>query len=319
MPPLPRLVCLACCFLAVVPLAESAAEKFSTSAVFANVDKSYKRLKNADGTFQKEYYALTYGGQAQGTTTDKTIDRVSFATFDELLKKHLAGQNYLFAPDATSADLLLFINWGRTIPFNNGTYQQSVNTASQSMSALRATGANLNGGFGIPSLSPEQQAAADQAESDLMVMMMENRARDQANEANASLLGYIDDINKVVDSPVRWAGGGQAYDDMRGDIEEARYYILVYAYDFRRLVQHKEQKLLWVTRISIRAPGDQFDANLAGMLERAGRYFGRDSRGLVRRFEGTVEMGETKVIGVEGEDEGEGKDEATSAPKAETP
>lgn len=298
--PARRLVYTTVASLLLGPAVLAAADKYVTSAISSVVAKEYRRKKDRDGSYRAEYYAISYGGPAAGTTSDESIDNVRFATFDELLKRHLAEQNYVLAPDAKSAELLLYVTWGLTIPFNTVNYSERLSVASNSMSALKASGAyeKMRGGFSLPSLTPEQQAAAAEAESDMLALITEERFRDRLLEENARLLGYLDTINQWVDSPARHAGGQTIYDDLRRDIEHPRYYVIVSGYDFKSLITQQKPKLLWITRISIEARGNRFDQHVATMIERAGRYFGRDSRGLVRRFEGTVELGEATVVGV---------------------
>ncbi len=325
--PLRRLISLlfAGIFLGVsLPVHVAAAENL-VSAVVSRVDPGYHRKKLPNGSFEKEYFAFSYGGQAAGTTSDASIDRVNAAFFVNLLRQHLQEQSYLLAPDAKSADLLLYIKWGRTIPGSDTNYQQSLENAGQSLSALSNLGVAPSGGFGLPRLTPEQQAAQDQAEGDLMALMMEKKARDLALAPTAQLLGYIDAINDTNDIR-RWAGGGDHYDELVSDISEPRYYLLVFAYDFRRLATQHERKLLWLTRISIRARGNRFDKRLADMVARAGHYFGRSSGGLQREYKGTVELGELKVVSDDADTSGSGPgpqkasgdDEPATVPDAPT-
>ena len=84
------------------------------------------------------------------------------------------------------------------------------------------------------------------------------------------------------------------------DIESERYYVVVTAYDFQEALQHKNKKGLWRTVASIDARGNRFDERLLAMVERASRYFGRDSGRLIRQFEYTphIDLGELKTLGV---------------------
>lgn len=296
MHPLPLLRSLALGFSAFLLLpAGFAAEKFATSAVCSQVEKNYRRHKNADGTLKPEYYAISFGGQAEGTTTDQTIDRVKLAEFSALLQQHLAEQQYLLAPNAQSADLLLHIKWGRTDSYNTTNYGRAVDDIARSVGTMNMT--TTMSGQGTQETQSSGNDAAGAVEAALVGLAMENQVRDLETEAAARLLGYLDEVNDVNDIR-RLAGGGFYYDDLRADLEEPRYYIVIFAYDFRALTEKKQQKVRWITRISIRATGNQFDANLAAMVKRAGMYFGRSSAGLVRRFEGTVELGETEYLGV---------------------
>lgn len=276
--------------------------KVAVGAVFSQVAKDYQRKTNPDGSIQPDSYVFSFGGQVERTTTDETIDRVHAGDFVELLRKHLAAQNYVLVDDVKSADLLLRVNWGRTVS-STGDLNQSIAT-NQTANALTAMSGLAGIGKGGYSSQEERSAAADataELESALIMIMAENHWRDTATQFNAGLLGYGAEMNKWIGSPALLSAAGNRLDDLRDDVEEPRYYILVFAFDRRSVTEEHKPRLRWVTRISIRAPGNRFDENLNAMVARAARYFGRDSGGLVQRYEGTVELGETKVIEVIGE------------------
>jgi len=277
-----------------------------TSAVYSEVRTPYHRTKLEDGTFKPEYYAFSYGGIIPGTVSDTSMEKLEVATLNQILEQHLARQNYLLAPDAKSADLLLVINWGRTIAFDETTYATAVNSAGRAMNALQdlQRGGEAGGGVLDPALAQSQ--AVDALENELIMIQMQNQDRRRANEKNARLLGYLQEVNDS-DDIRRLAGGETYYNDLVTDLEDSRYYVIVSAYNFRKVTAEKKTTTpLWITKISIRAQGNRFDDKLAELVARMGRYFGRSSNGLVRKFEGTVEFGEATVIGIE---------EETSAPE----
>ena len=75
--------------------------------------------------------------------------------------------------------------------------------------------------------------------------------------------------------------------------------MVVTAYDFEELVKNNERRLRWITRMSIEVRGNDFMDRVDEMVARAGGYFGRDSRGLIRDFEGEVQIGDLEVVGTE--------------------
>src|ERR1035438_3288542 len=93
---------------------------------------------------------------------------------------------------------------------------------------------------------------------------------------------------------------GRRKADMRSELEEDRYFVVLTAFDYQELVKKKKQKFLWEVRFSIREHGTAFDSRLAGMAALAADYFGRDSNGLhhVDVPEGKVEIGTVKSLGV---------------------
>jgi hypothetical protein len=242
---------------------------------------------------------FSFGGQVKRTTSDETIDRVHAGDFVELLRKHLAAQNFVLVDDVKSADLLLRVNWGRTVSAT-GDLNQSVAT-NQTANALTAMSKFAEVGKDGYVSQEGRSAAADataELESAMIMVMAEKHWQNTAIEFNAGLLGYGAEMNRWLGSPALLSAAGNRLDDLRGDVEEPRYYILVFAFDRRSVTEEHKPRLRWVTRISIRAPGNRFDENLNAMVTQAERYFGRDSGGLVQRYEGTVELGETKVLEV---------------------
>jgi hypothetical protein len=123
----------------------------------------------------------------------------------------------------------------------------------------------------------------------------ENQIRDQANAANAQILGYTaayareQQVREIGHVPVR---------DVASDIEQDRYFVVLKAYDFRTAWKEKKLKLLWEARFSISAHGNQFDRQLLAMTQAAARHFGQDTKGLLRQDlpEGKVEIGPSIVV-----------------------
>ena len=285
------------------------------TAVFSRVSNGYERPKAADGSPKREYYALANGTFSPGATADGSIDKVKFPQVAGLVAQFLAAHNYYLAPDAKSADFLLLISWGKTLPFSDSAYRANgdafygtVNRASTSTKTVRAAeAAAAHGGpstRGVDgSASKErmlQQADQEALDGEMFQMKMFEDARRDADEYNARLLGYVDEINRR-DTPSRFAGAGTSYQDLISDIENERYYIVVSAYDFKTAVNTGKRKLLWATRVSIQAEGNKFNEAAAYMMAKASKYFGQNSGRLVQEYEreGKVTLGELKVIGIE--------------------
>jgi hypothetical protein len=267
------------------------------TSVFAKTDKSYKRQKGPDGKWVREYYTMVNGGAAEGTVRDNAQSRVPFVAIATVLAQHLARQGYYPATDPEKVDFLLVVNWGRTNPFSDPTYRDGVdnvmgamNTSiQQTQAADRArAAASTATQTGNASLTGsvedmEAQAAGSYLENALIAQDMMNRSRNQVNARTAHLLGYMGTINKA-DGPQRYAGGGDLYDDLIADIEEARYYIILSAYDFEKTVRQKQTKLTWVTRMSMRAPGNSFSEKAASMIAYSSTRFGQNTDGLERKL-----------------------------------
>jgi len=303
-----------------------AADETVATAVYSKIGNGYKRDKAKNGSFKPEYYALSNGGRIAGTTTDLTIERVTYAEVSGIAMKLLAQQNYRYAQTKEQAKLLLVLQWGTTLVPNWDRKNANIAVAEMERknfertqqdleSALKGPGAppasypgenrvaNTVNGFGrsLQFALNEEAAVANAAgslENSIANSLTDDRVRDRLNEANARVLGYMDDLADTNDIR-RYAGGGDRYTDMIAEVEEGRYYIVISAYDFVELTKKDKKKLLWQTRVSVRSPGNSFDSTLAAMLKSASKYFGQNSGRLIRGEEtkGTVELGELKYLG----------------------
>lgn len=296
---------LACSF--AVPLASAGSDdEVLVTSVYSNVKNGYQRAKSADGTFKRETYAISNGGCAPGTVRDQSIESVKFPMIAGVVAENLAKRNYYLARDSKSADLLLVVYWGATTPGgtdgSHGEHVSSMMAAMNASTAASAAAAADTTGASMDGIQPISHTLRDVANEErmgaIMQMQLFERVRDQRNQANANLLGYIDEINSRNDIS-RFAGAGTAYNDLITDLEEERYYVIIAAYDFRKMTQEHKKQLLWTTRVSIRAQGNRFDRSLAAMVGNASKFFGQDSGRLLREYQRVprVDLGELKYLG----------------------
>lgn len=290
-------------------------EKIVT-AVYSGTYNGYHRQKEADGSFKPEYYALANGIFSAGASADRSLDGVKFPQIAGLVAQFLALRNYRFAQDSKQTDFVIVISWGKTIPSSDALSRENLSTTSSAFNDFKGSMDTLkkleeeeakNGGQPI-TRGPDGAAskerilaaqAANQLQNNLYEMQMHQDMRRSADEYNARLLGYVDEINRG-DTPARFAGLGTNYDDLMADLESERYYFVISAYDFKTAAKEGKRKLLWATRVSIQAQGNKFNEAAALMLAKASRYFGQDSGRLLREFEreGKVNLGELQVVGV---------------------
>ncbi|HVZ65178.1 MAG TPA: hypothetical protein VG936_11450 [Lacunisphaera sp.] len=284
------------------------------TAVFSRTSEGYHRMREADGSFKREYYALMPGHYYPGIGKDASIDPVKFPQVAGLAAQLLGMKNYWFAKDAGQATLLLEISWGKTIPSSNDVASANMavtssafNHFNDTMKSLKALEeAEAQGGQaltrGPDGAASKERILAQDAENDLQNSLYEMKMfqdmRRNADEHNAKLLGYVEEINHG-DTPARFAGLGTNYDDLISDLENERYYIIIAAYDFAA-AKKGEMKQQWITRVSVQAQGNRFNEAAAYMLAKASRYFGQDSGRLIREFDrqGKVTLGELQVVGV---------------------
>ena len=313
------------CLCAVGALAAVKDNDSVVTAVFSRSFNNYMRPANPDGSPKIQTYVVAKGGYAPGLGSDPSIDQVKFEGIVRVLGKYLAKEGYYPAKDPKKADLMLVVHWGKTTPFSDGTVRNFLDNGIANFSTAQVMGLGLGAmpgfasgdsglppsaaGFGAEANARQVAAAlADEAREQMVQGLYEIRfAQDMritADQHNANLLGYTQEL-KDRDNPSLYAGAGTAYYDLMNDVETERYYVALTAYDFQNALKNNHKKGLWRTVTSIDARSNRFDERLVAMVEKASRYFGKDSGHLVRDFEYTpnVSFGELKVLGVVDGDE----------------
>lgn len=276
---------------AVVAVRASAAEgNEDITAVSSHASADYVRARLPDGSFAPEEYSFGEGGHYGGPMHDETIDSLKFLDIARVIAVPLASQHYLPAHDPKKAKLLIMLYWGTTntpssITTSSG--YQGYQNALQSYNQL----------MNDPLLAHDQMMknyAQGILNNGLIQASMENKERDHLDYTNAALLGY--DSEGIVGTEY---GIGLQHTALRAfrqdlvtEIEDTRYFVVLMAYDFQMLWKTKQHKELWETRFSISQRRNNFAKVLPAMAQYASKYFGEDSRGLVRR---SVPLGEVRV------------------------
>ena len=307
---------LVACAVLLAPTARLCGEDNGIVAVYSAVSPAYARTKLPDGSFKPETYAFGEGGSWGGALSDPTMDKLRFLDIAHMIAPALAGKNYRSSADPRQTELLVMVYWGTTAGANDngGASSSPLYQNAHAMippplppkpkppSGGRDAGSGSLAGTGEQQernfLEVINQSALAQVD---MLMHIANRQRDQLNMDNAKVLGYLPDLVKMVD----YKGSPRNFrrQELLDDVEENRYFVVLLAYDFQTLWQHKQRKILWEIRYSIRERGNDFSRDLAGMSQYASRYFGQDSDGLIRTplRETKIILGDPKVLGYEAE------------------
>ena len=289
--------------LAAVSLATLGGESSDDiTALSGRISRDYIRTRQTDGSFAPESYAFAKGGDWAGAMRDPSIDKLSFLDVAHTIAQPLASQNYIPSRDPNSTRLLIMVYWGTTHAPEHATdsngyvnLQRANETVSRAQVSLKTAGDP--GSYAAAREVLEQ--STDEMLTALGAVAAENNLRDQENIRNVRMLGYDswwEDTKQFEDK-----GFGLDYrrQDLIDEVESNRYFVVLMAYDFQLLWKHKQHKLLWETRFSIRQMHHEFDKDLPAMAQYASKYFGQDSHGLVRKEIplGRVDIGEVKSLG----------------------
>lgn len=280
--------------------------------VKAKADADYAERKFAGDKPKQETYLFYQGRYYEGAIVDHSIERTTFRQIAQTLGGALTKQNYFPSRDPKSADLLIIVHWGTTIPAdsmykllaqNNPQSTGSKDTAVNHELAL----ANI---FAPGNLISEQVAFELQAESDFSPPPAEIQrqfdALDQRTDRmalnigmtdTAHLLGFADELYE--DRKRIWSSAKGI--TLRACLTEERHFIILKAFDYRLLLKEQKWRQLWTVSLSMRSPGTNFTKDLPWMSQVASNYFGTqlDELKIVlpKVREGKVEIGTPIILG----------------------
>jgi hypothetical protein len=167
-------------------------------------------------------------------------------------------------------------------------------------SSTSPAGLELQNALNLP---PDDPQKLDSISFAMQMTHMEDMERDSLDGKNAGMLGYTspdDGDTRGIDywRQIDYTALGKRHNDWIAEIEQKRYFVVLMAYDFQVLWREKKHKLLWETRFSINQQRNDFAKALPVMANKASRYFGQDSHGLIRQQvpEGRVEVGEPTLV-----------------------
>ncbi len=295
--------------LLLAALAASQSGLFAEHADYVTVNAtaapSYVRPKLASGAPKPETYVFYEGKFFSGATRDPSM---AHATFEEIIKNlapGLAHQNYLPTKDVKNANLLIVVNWGMTTTEPGA--GKSDTEKQFELQDLYDSVNNFNAGAGDV--------------SDITANMMVARTNQLSSQAytgiNARLLGYEATLKK--EDKMSWvslSGAGAEQEAHLADLLEERYFVILLAYDYQKLLKgnqpdkplatkpgEPQKRPIWVVRVNIAANGNNFPLALPAMTRVASDYFGKQVDGLKTEQtdtgrRGTVEIGDTKVMNV---------------------
>lgn len=275
---------LACVIM--VAGAPALAARSDAVTISATSAPGYVRPTDEKGKPLPESYVFMEGEYLGSGTADRSLDRMSFETLTRTLAVNLAAQEYYPTKDAASANLLIRVFWGATIIQEDpqrALAMEALNTALGEYSATYA--ATETGDTGDINVALEQIGAGQEG-------------AETAAMRNAALLGY----RRALDRLSRKAMPSPEEISLRTELSEERYFVVLMGYDYQFMRREKKPKLLWVTRLSMRGPGNNFTEALPALALAGAEVFGRSLPDLqrVRVNERKVEviMSDLKILGI---------------------
>jgi hypothetical protein len=276
------------------------AEKLVT--VKSVADAQYIARRAAINPSPTETYVFAKGTFFTGCAQDNTLERMPFMRIAETLAHDLRRQNYYPTQDLKSADLVIVVHWGVTLPNDNDASLVSLdpNILSDAITAIgeaqELEAADTFEGQTARALGAVAAAEASLRRNASDLVDLHKRGQ-RGGQSNAELLGFTDAIYE--ESKTTLIVESETARALREMVNEERYFIIMVAYDGPALRAGKKQRL-WTSRMSIRAAGVNFIMALDRMSNAGAKFHGTRQEALRLEYQGgrrgTVKIGDLKVI-----------------------
>ncbi|MEM9160565.1 MAG: hypothetical protein AAGB46_16075, partial [Verrucomicrobiota bacterium] len=236
-----------------------------------------------------ETYHFMEGKRFGGSVKDGSLDDMDFQGVVSPLAGFMKARNYFQASSQTEGDLLIIVHYG-------------VTSTEVDMEEFFLIGDFADDAYGDVTLSENEdgQTEVNQVYDLGMedIKDMNRRADAIGTGAVAKLLGFQKALNK------RNLLESEEF-DLRAELEDERYFIILMAYDWQKILKGNEKQLMWTTRFSLNSIGTNFDAARFTLSRAAMGYFGTDLENLTKENtfhgEGKIEHGELEIVGEETE------------------
>ena len=252
------------------------AANYVTLKAWASEEYLKERARNPNKKAQT--YNFMEGHKWTGNSVDKGLEKLTFEDLILDLAPHLVKQNFYPNPVRGEGDLLIVVHYGAT------DWEQNF----MSNMGISSIGDLMNAGL-------SEMDALDTIGTMQSMYNTANSIGPKSRRNKASILG-IDEVS----FPAPSFSSAYEYEQM---LRNARYFVVLMAFDYAHLRQTDEAKLLWSTRYNIRTSGQNFETAIKQMNEVASSYFGINFKKLMRMRrddKSRVVIGEIEVIEEEG-------------------
>ena len=242
--------------------------------ISASAIRGYERPLDVDGKPLPETYVFMEGLDLAGTTADGSSKQMGFDQIIRVLAVNLAKQNYFPTRDVPAANLVIRVYWGTTTVYEDPLKELSTEALNAAMQEYRNTIGAPAGALGEAGTIADAGAINQNLRESWTSQMSAAAAVDR----NAALLGYQGTLERERAKPVVTT----TEMSLSNELNEERYFVVLVAYDYQRLKQEKKGKPLWITRLSIRSPGNNFTEAMPALAVAGADVFGKQIDGLVR-------------------------------------
>ena len=276
---LTRLFSLAALVLTPVVTNSSFAAKVARVFVDSEASAGYNKTKESDNGTTYETYVFIKGNFYGGDIREKSPQDVTFEEVVNTVGNSMKQRNYYPSASPNTGDLLVVVHYGSTsVPVD--------------LAELFET--DMDDPYGEQGIDAEEPAINDTYFEDLK--RLSEFGHENQTGMNNSKLGIGRALNrKNINRTEEF--------DLRVELEDERYFIILMAYDYEKLRTTKEKELLWTTRFSVPSIGTNFEDAYPALARAASSHYGTSlekyAKSSTHFGTGSVDIGTLETVGLE--------------------
>ncbi|MBK1879029.1 hypothetical protein [Pelagicoccus mobilis] len=244
-----------------------------------------RRMASDEGPIPMSYHFFR-GEFHGGYIKDKSLEQFPLQEIIETLANDMEAQNFFPARSQEEGDLLLVIHWGTT----------AVEEDLSEMFPDDGLGAGYEGDYNVDETS-EYDTSYDSGSSSNSSLFGDGM---DSIHRNAVLTGIDKALYKKGITP--WDE-----QDLRSLLKDERYFIILVAYDWQKLLKEKQKKVHFITRFSLPSIGTNFAKAVPSLSRAAIPHIGTNLDDLDKTKTqlgwGKATVGELEVVGQIDEEE----------------
>ena len=236
----------------------SHAAKVARVFVDSEASSIYNEHKESENGETYETYVFIKGNFYGGDISDKSLRNVTFEELVGTIGDSMKQRNFYPSASADQGDLLVVVHYGlMSVPQDLGDLFQL----------------DMDDPYGeqpFDEEGDEEQIVQDPLINDTyfndLKRLSELSHNNQAGMSNIKL-----GIGRALKR--RNITTAEEF-DLRAELEAERYFIILMAYDYKKLRSTKKQELLWTTRFSVPSLGTNFEDAYPALARAASSYYG---------------------------------------------
>jgi len=268
----------------------SHAAKVARVFVDSEASSIYNEHKESENGETYETYVFIKGNFYGGDISDKSLRNVTFEELVGTIGDSMKQRNFYPSASADQGDLLVVVHYGlMSVPQDLGDLFQL----------------DMDDPYGEqPFDEDDEEGDEEQIVQDPLINDTYFNDLKRLTELSHNNQAGMSNIKLGIGRALKRRNITTAEEfDLRAELEAERYFIILMAYDYKKLRSTKKQELLWTTRFSVPSLGTNFEDAYPALARAASSYYGSnlDKYATTSTHFGTgsVDIRTLKTVGIE--------------------